>query len=222
TPPHLRDARSRGVPALGRGAVYQIPESQIVVPPIPIPPYWPRCYGLDVGWRVTAAVWVARDPSDGVLYAYSEHYRAEAPPLIHAEAIRARGAWIPGLVDPASRGRSQADGRTLFNQYASSRDAGGLGLKLATADNSVEAGIYRVATLLEQGRLKIFATLSHTLSEYRLYRRDDKGRIVKADDHCLDALRYAVVGFDRHAMTKPVARDDGPGAHIPGDKRAGY
>jgi hypothetical protein len=30
------------------------------------------------------------------------------------------------------------------------------------------------------------------VEEYRLYRRDEKGRIVKANDHLMDATRYAV------------------------------
>ncbi len=46
---------------------------------------------------------------------------------------------------------------------------------------------------LSSGRLKIFKSLGNLRAEYRIYRRDEKGRIVKKDDHGLDALRYAIM-----------------------------
>uniref|UniRef100_UPI000AFE9413 terminase large subunit domain-containing protein n=1 Tax=Comamonas testosteroni TaxID=285 RepID=UPI000AFE9413 len=39
--PHQRDARTKGVPALGAGAIYPVPESDIVVPDFQIPDFWP-------------------------------------------------------------------------------------------------------------------------------------------------------------------------------------
>src|SRR5262249_32515232 len=74
-PPYQRDARSKGIPQLGAGAIYQIPESDILVRPFAIPDHYPRAYGLDVGWKKTAAVWGAKDPDSGVIYLYSEHYQ---------------------------------------------------------------------------------------------------------------------------------------------------
>ena len=40
-------------------AVYPVPESDLIVQPFKIPAHWPRAYGLDVGWRGTAAIWGA-------------------------------------------------------------------------------------------------------------------------------------------------------------------
>lgn len=197
TPPHLRDARSKGIPALGSGAIYPVAESEITCAPFEIPAWWPRLYALDVGWRVTAALWLAWDRAIDVAYAYTEYRREEAEPAIHAAAIRARGGWIPGVIDPASRGRAQADGRQLIVSY---RD---LGLDLLTADNSVESGLFDVWSRLSTGRLKLFSTLVHTLGEYRIYRRDERGRIVKEHDHHMDCLRYGVRGLS-HAKTKPA------------------
>ena len=53
-PPHQRDARSKGVPALGSGAIYQVMEDDVVCEPFELPAYFRRCYGLDVGWNRTA------------------------------------------------------------------------------------------------------------------------------------------------------------------------
>jgi ATP-dependent Clp protease protease subunit len=41
--------------------------------------------------------------------------------------------------------------------------------------------------------LKLRESLNNILGEYRLYRRDDKGKVVKEHDHALDALRYLVM-----------------------------
>jgi len=40
-PPYQREARSKGVPQLGAGAIYQVPESDIVVPDFEIPAHLP-------------------------------------------------------------------------------------------------------------------------------------------------------------------------------------
>lgn len=197
--PHQRDARTKGIPALGSGAIYPVPESEWVVDDFALPAYWPRAYGMDVGWNRTAVVWGALDPDSDVLYLYSEHYRGQAEPSVHAEAVRARGAWIPGVIDPAARGRSQVDGEQLLQRYLD------LGLELTAADNAREAGLFEVWQRMSSGRLKVFRSLSNLLGEYRVYRRDDKGRVVKERDHLMDALRYLVMSGVPLARTKPTA-----------------
>lgn len=197
-PPYQRDARTKGVPQLGSGAIYPVPESDIICDPFEIPKHWKRAYGLDVGWNRTAGIWGAWDQENDIVYLYSEYYRGQAEPSIHASAIKSRGPWIPGVVDPASRGRSQADGVQLLQTYTD------LGLNLTPAVNAVEAGIYAVWERLSTGRLRVFKTLQAWLAEYRIYRRDDKGRIVKANDHAMDASRYLVVSGLDLAITEPV------------------
>lgn len=186
-PPHERDARSKGIPTIGTGKIYPVPESDFVIDPFQIPKHFPRCFGMDVGWNMTAAVWLAHDRETDTVYLYDEYYKGEAEPAIHASAIRSRGDWIPGVIDPASRGRNQHDGTKLFEKYTQE------GLHLTPADNAVEAGIYEVWQRLSTGRLKVFSTCTKWLQEFRLYHRDDKGRIVKKHDHGLDATRYGIM-----------------------------
>ena len=197
-PPHQRDARSKGIPQLGAGAIYPIEESDIVVPDMTIPEFWPRAYGLDIGWNRTAAVWAAWDRENDVVYLYGEHYRGQAEPSIHAHAIKARGDWIPGVIDPAARGRAQRDGIQILETYKE------LGLDLELADNSREAGIYRVWQRLSAGKLKVFQSLGSWRAEFRLYRRDEKGRVVKENDHLMDATRYLLMSGLSRAKTEPA------------------
>ncbi len=199
-PPFQRDARSKGVPQLGAGAIYPVPESDILVPDFEIPEHWPRAFGMDVGWNRTAAIWGALDRESGVLYLYSEHYRGQAEPVVHAEAIKGRGTWVPGAIDPASRGRGQKDGDQLLQQYCD------LGLNLQTAVNAREAGLYAVWQRLSAGKIKVFKSLGNWLAEFRLYRRDEKGNVVKENDHLMDATRYLVVTGMDAATTKPVEK----------------
>lgn len=196
-PPYQRDARSKGIPQLGSGAIYPVPESDILCKPFDIPEHWPKFYGLDVGWNRTAAAFFAWDRQNDVIYLYAEHYRGLAEPSIHAEGIKAKGAWIRGVIDPASNGRSQHDGHQLIQTY---RD---LGLDVEPADNSVESGIYKVWQRLSTGRLKVFNSCQSWIQEYRLYRRDENGRIVKQNDHIMDATRYGIVSGVERASVEP-------------------
>lgn len=213
-PPHQRDARTRGDPVLGAGVIYPVPWSEVSVAPFAIPPYWKRGYGLDFGWNRTAAIWAAQNPADSVIYAYAEHYRGQAEPVIHSEAIKARGGWIKGAADPAGHGASQIDGRKLIDLYRAN------GLKLVEAENAVEAGLYQVWTLLSTGQLKLFTTLQKTSAEYRIYRRDERGRIIKENDHLMDALRYLIMTWAKIATVQ--APPTVIGRTMIGDREAGY
>ena len=212
-PPYQRDARTKGVPQLGAGAIFPVPESDIVVAPFAIPVYWPRAYGLDVGWNRTAAVWAAIDRETDTAYLYSEYYRGQAEPVVHAEAIRARGAWILGAIDPAARGRGQSDGEQLLKAYAN------LGLLVTAAQNGVESGLFEVWQRLSTGRLKVFATLANWLTEFRLYRRDADGRVVKENDHLMDATRYLAVSGLARATADPQSIDKYAAAEGRGKQR---
>jgi phage terminase large subunit-like protein len=197
-PPFQREARSKGIPTLGSGAIYPVAEEDIFIEDFAIPVHWPKAFALDVGWNRTAAVWGALDRENDVVYLYAEHYRGQAEPVIHAQAIKARGKWIPGVIDPASCASSQKDGEQLLNIYRQ------LGLTLTKADNTVEAGIYEVWGRLSTGRLKVFKSLTNWKNEFRLYRRDEKGKIIKENDHLMDATRYLIMSGLSVSRQKPL------------------
>ncbi|MEO1169932.1 MAG: hypothetical protein AAFW97_14600 [Pseudomonadota bacterium] len=194
TPPHLRKARSLGIPSLGSGAIYPIDPEEFIVDPFPVPEFWYRGYGLDVGWNKTAAIFGALDRDSDVLYLISEHYRGMAEPEVHARAINARGSWQPGFIDPAAAGAGQIDGKRLKDLYI------GLGLNLTNAENAVEAGLLEVYSRMSSGRLKVFRNLTDWQREHRLYRRDEKGKIVKKNDHLMDATRYLCMSASQMAL----------------------
>lgn len=195
--PHTREARTKGIPVLGAGVIYPVPESVLLIDPFELPAYWPRAYGMDVGWNRTAAIFGAWERETDTVYLYREHYMGQAAPAVHASAISMPDRWVPGAIDPASSGSSQLDGRKLREVYS------GLGLDLYDADNSVEAGIHACYQRMVSGKLKVFKTLRNWLSEFRIYRRDENGKVVKDNDHAMDATRYLIMTGLRYARTAP-------------------
>ena len=201
TPPYQLQARTEGEPVLGAGAIYPMAESELVVPTREVPATWRRVYGMDVGWNRTAVIWAAEDPGNAGLELYAEHYQGHGEPASHAAAIRARGDWLYGVIDPASSGSSQIDGRTLMQVY------GQLGLTLCPAVNAVEAGLTEVWNLMVSGRLKVQEHLHNWRSEFRKYHRDEKGKIVKANDHLMDATRYVAISGRAQLSLDPATRE---------------
>jgi len=216
TLPWLRDARRFGIPSIGEGAIYPVPESEITMPDMQIPDHWKRLYGFDVGWNVTAAIWGAWDQDADVIYLYAEHYRKQSEPAVHAEAIKAKGKRLYGEIDPASRGRSQVDGKKLIESYEA------LGLNLNIADNAVETGLFSVWERLSTGRLKVFKSCVNWLMEYRMYHRNEKGVIVKKNDHLMDATRYLTMAPAKNWKYKAVNKQPVIAGFVPKDRGMGY
>lgn len=203
--PYEHDAVIHGRPQLGSGAIYPVPESDITVQPFRIPDNWPRAYGLDVGWKKTAAVFGAYCKKEDCWYLYSEYYRGYAEPSVHADNIKAKGTWIPGVVDCHSDRRGEAGSTELSILY----DRFGLNLSLAkNGPHTLEPSLLEVYQRLSSGRLKVFANLSNWFSEFRTYRKDMDGRVVKQEDHLMDATRYLVMMGEQVMEVPPLEEDE--------------
>ena len=205
TPPYLRNARAKGIPVLGSGLIYPIAEEEIKVSAtlIRITKDWPRGFAMDVSFNKTAVSWFARDPASKVIYLHDCHYQGREEPAIHAEAIKARGAWIPGVIDPRADNRSAEDSKKLFQMYTQQ-----YGLDLVRAEAAVTTGISEVWQMLQGGMLKVSdaACMAPFWKEIRIYRtktdKDGNISVVKQDDHLMDNLRYFVMSGIRRMRTE--------------------
>ena len=206
TPPYLRDARAKGIPQLGAGAIYPILEDDIIFEDEwlyregggQLPPWMKYANGMDVGWtHATAAVFGAYDPKTDIVYIYRVYKQGRAEPDTHVGAIKGAGDWIPTVCDTSSGASSQIDGKRLIDVYAS------LGLNLFPADKSVEAGLLSVWQRLVSGRLKIARSCTPWFDEFRTYHRDEDGKVVKMNDDLMDCTRYFIMSGLQLAVEPP-------------------
>jgi len=198
-PTYMRSTVSKGMPTLGVGAVYPIPESSFVIEPLEtIPSHWPRAFGFDGGWHNTAVTWGAFDRDTATWYLYDEHKAGELVIPVHAAAINSRGKWIPGIGDV--RLANVTDGEKMIDEY---HDAG---CPIMGANKpGKEARIEKVRQGLMTGKIKVYSTLRKWLEEYRMFHYDDKGQIKKVNDHLMDSTCHLVDEGPRICMTQQQA-----------------
>jgi hypothetical protein len=212
-PAHEREARTKGIPSLGSGRIFPVPEDNLREQPVGIPPHWPRICGLDLGWdHPTAAVWLAWDRDTDTVHVYDAYRVKEATPVIHAAAIKARGAWIPVAWPHDGLQHDKGSGEALKEQYRKqgvnmltdrATHAPQPGEKEGSGGNGVEAGLMDMLDRMQTGRFRVAAHLHDWWEEFRLYHRED-GKVVKEGDDLMSATRYAVMML-RHAKVNQGA-----------------
>lgn len=207
---HMKEVRSTGIPSQGTGLVYPLDPSEYTYDPrtmFPkgIPPGWARSYGMDIGWNhYTVCLWSAWDRDTDTRYYYSEHAMRKTKMSEHVTAIKMRGPWITGAVDPSGGGTNIANGEKVLQQYISAPHS----LKLIKADNAVEAGISQCLEDLSVGRAKISTVCRHLLMEMRQYHYhpDHPNVVVKQMDDACDAFRYDTMSYKKTSKAMPSKR----------------
>lgn len=200
-PAHQREMRTKGVPMLGHGRIYDLAEESIVCDPFDIPSHFFVIDGMDFGWdHPQSQVQLVEDRDSGMFYV-THAWKGR-----HQKAIEAWGAtkqWaenVPtawpgdGLNTEKGSAKQQKDyyheaGFTMLADHATWDDGG----------NGVEAGLFELRELMMAGKLKVFRGLRDWLDEFLQYHRDGKGHIVKANDDLMDGTRYAYM-MRRHAI----------------------
>lgn len=213
-PLHEREARAYGNPIMGSGLVFPVPASSIMETPIQIPAHWPRIAGLDLGWdHPTAAVWLAIDRDTDTVHVYDEYKMREQTPVVHAAAIRFRGAWVPMAWPHDGQQADLGSGRIIAQQYreqgvnmlkSHATHPAERGKKEGTGGYSLEAGVMAMLDRMQTGRFKVSNTLTQWLEEYSTYYRED-GKIIKRGDDLLSATRVAIMSL-RFARCKTPER----------------
>lgn len=208
-----REARARGIPILGSGRVFPVPEEYIVIEPFEIPAHFYRLIGCDFGWDHPQG-WVnlAWDQDRDVIYVIDEYRRKETTPDEAAVAIRrwhvGEDRWpIPVAWPHDGYQHDKGSGLQLAEQYRSAglemlRDhathpEGGFG---------TEAGVMDMLDRMKGTQFKVFNTCQLWLEEFRLYHRKE-GKIIKERDDLMSATRMGVMML-RYAEQPPSWRLD--------------
>ena len=192
-PAHQREMRTKGVPMLGHGRIYDIAEEDITCAPFAIPKHWLVIDGMDFGFdHPQAQVQLVIDPDAEDFYVTKAWKKDRVSPSEAWGATKSWAANVPtawpldGLQTEKGSGKQQKAyyieaGFSLLQDHATWPDG----------SNGVEAGLYEIRDLMLKGKFKVFAGLRAFFDEFLQYHRDDRGRIVKTLDDVLDAVRYA-------------------------------
>ena len=202
---HERDARARGIPKLGSGAIFITPEEQIIEPALSyIPEEWVKLWGIDFGiGHPFAAVLILWDRDNDVIHVHHAIRMSDALSIVHAAAMKKIGANVRVAWPRDGTERDRNTGETLAAGYKKH----GLLMMPDHAtwpDGSVstEAGIDEWDEREKTGRLKVAAQLTEWLEERRFYHRKD-GQIVKLRDDLMSATRIGLM-MKRFARKAPL------------------
>lgn len=195
-PAHEREARARGVPALGSGRIFPVTEESITIEAFPIPRHWALIGALDFGWdHPTAAVRLAWDRDADIVYVTNCYRESEKTPLHHSAALKPWGKSLQWAWPHDGLQHDKGSGVQLAQQY---REHGLILLperaQFDDGSNGVEAGLFMMLERMETGRFKVFSHLAPWFDEFRLYHRKD-GKVVKIRDDLMSATRYATMSL---------------------------
>ena len=196
-PEHERETRAKGVPMMGSGGVYPVPDEEIACDPFPVPSHFRRICGIDFGIdHPAAAAWIAYDADADTVYVTDCYRKAGETATYHSQAINTRGDWIPVAWPHDGMTRDKGGGKALRDQY---EEHGVNMMPFSARYDDIKGGgqarepiTMEILERMRTGRFKVFRNLSDWFDEKRMLHRKD-GRIVPERDDIESATRYAVM-----------------------------
>ncbi len=207
-PEHEREARTKGIPIMGSGRVFEVTEQSIKLEGFALQSHWPRICGADFGWdHPSALVWMAWDRDADTAYIYDCFRQSKADAAVMASAYKKRGDWIPVAWPHDGYQHDKGSGKQLAKQWAEEgMDMLPSHTTFEDGSNGFEAGVQMMLGRMTTGRLKVAAHLADWWEEFRMYHRQD-GLVVKERDDLMSATRMGLMAL-RHATLKPGAYED--------------
>jgi phage terminase large subunit-like protein len=207
-PAWQRDMRTKGLPLMGAGLIYDMSPDSLKMQPIECPDHWWVIDGMDFGFdHPQAHIQLWWDKDDDIFYLAKAWKKSRVLPTAAWSAVKPWAENVPtawpmdGLQHEKGSGKQQKDyyeteGFKMLPDHATWQ-GGGVG---------VEAGLVELYRLMEDGRFKVFSHIVDFFDELISYHRDENGKIAKVGDDILDAVRYAYM-MRRHAVQKCKIKD---------------
>lgn len=206
-PAYQRDMRSKGVPLMGAGLIYEHSQDAISCKRFEVPDHWYLIDGMDFGWdHPQAHIQLAIDPDTATVYVVQGWKASKKQPYEAWECIKQWADGVPtawphdGLMHEKGSAKQQKEyydesGWEMLDDHATWPEGG----------NGVEAGLMQINNLMGTGKFKVFDDLTEVLEEIREYHRrsmpNGLSQIVKVKDDLIDAIRYAFM-MARFAVQK--------------------
>lgn len=193
-PAYQRDMRSKGIPMLGHGRIYDLDEDSIKCDPINIPDHWFVLNGMDFGWdHPQAHIQLVEDRESGTFYVTQAWKQSQAAPDLAWATVK---PWSKGIPSAWPLDGLQTEKNGTANQQKDYYIDAGFDMLNGHATwpdgtNGVEAGLYEIRDLMIKGRFKVDRNLREVFNEFNQYHRNANGKISKTMDDLLDAVRYA-------------------------------
>lgn len=227
---HERDARTKGIPMMGEGAIFPISDDRIIIEPFQIPDHFAIIKGCDFGYEHPAAgATLAIDRDEDIIYLVDSYKEDHQLPPYHAAWFNKTRKWAPvawphdGLNTEKSGGNKVKDAYASFGVNMMSKSA-----RYPKSSGEKEKGgaqpqwpvIDEMRERMETNRFKVFSTQARWLEEKRSYhvkstsegaikivaRRDD---ILKATFYAVMMKRYAVapnsISYQKQTPLRPIA-----------------
>lgn len=216
-PEWQRDMRTKGLPLLGAGLIFDFSDDEIKCQQFECPAHWWVINGMDFGWdHPQAHVQLWHDRDTDTLYLAQAWKKVRTTPSTAWGSVK---AWSQGVPTAWPHDGLQHEKGSGAQQKAAYADAGWLMLaEHATwidGGNGVEAGLVELYERMTTGRFKVFSHLSDWFEEKLNYHRDENGNIVKINDDLLSATRYAYMMRRFAKQRKDVAGQHSTTVHIP-------
>lgn len=216
-PEHEREARAHGVPIMGSGRVFNVPEADIRFDPFVFwkmsdrkgePPWHYRhMVGIDFGINHPfAAVQAAYDADSDRIFIWRSYRIRGQTPIMHAGSLRTWGTWLPVAWPHDGLQRDKGSGLQLAQQYRD-QDLNMHEEHATFAEGGVgtEAAVIELLDRMRSDRFKVAAHLGDWWEEFRGYhRKETTGEIVKERDDLMSAT-LKVVMMLRIAIPEPRA-----------------
>lgn len=203
------EAREHGIPFYGMGKIFTMKEEDILCDSVKIKPYFRFISGVDPSVTSNGrwgGVELAYDPAEGITYVLKDYKKTGITTLEHCYNLQATlRPSAPVIIDPAGSGEDLRTKETALDLF---RKTTGLNIHKATkARGSKEACIDKVYRLNRSGNFKVLKSCHHFIDEFRHYVRDEKGKIIKKNDHVLDAFFYAFDALETMAAPENQAQN---------------
>jgi len=154
-----------------------------------------RMGGVDFGYypNPTVIVHAALDTKSEDWHCYREDYLSKA--------------LLQQIADILLEAEEEDDIEQWYGDPSAKREIEelqALGVSIVAADNAVDYGIEQVNGLIRTGHWHTFETCANLIDEAEMYQRDEKAKVIKKNDHGLDAVRYMVRGWQEMGASSPL------------------
>lgn len=195
--PHERDARAKGIPLLGDGAVYPIAEELVAEDPIQVPAWWPQLIAMDFGWHdhPTAAVRLAWDRDTDTVHITRAFKQSKQTLATYAAGVKALGGDVLPVSWPHDGLQHDKSSCIQIAQLYKQQGVRMLSEHAQFPDdrkNGTEAAVWETLARMQTNRLKVDRNLSQWFEEFRNYHRKE-GKIVAEFDDLMKATHYGLM-----------------------------